>query len=229
MGCRSAGSTKKAGCASRKRQSLKEPPARWRQRTIPCTGGRGDRPAESSMTSSQTALSGIGVMLNFAHVLDRVGRRLPLPSDWHSASPGIGALGVRASETGMLMLSSMTRSGNAFRRGRRGAHTSSRSAYRKRARIRVCRLPQESGQHFRKVGGMLPAPAGYFKYQSLRRQYAPQHFKDRLAVASDVGMIQAWIRFFGHPGSQQAVRWLTTTTRPARPSPPSDRACQTLQ
>jgi hypothetical protein len=27
-----------------------------------------------------------------------------------------------------------------------------------RARIRVCRLPQESGQHFRKVGGMLPAP-----------------------------------------------------------------------
>jgi hypothetical protein len=130
MGCRSAGSTKKAGCASRKRQSLKEPPARWRQRTIPCTGGRGDRPAESSMTSSQTALSGIGVMLNFAHVLDRVGRRLPLPSDWHSASPGIGALGVRASETGMLMLSSMTRSGNAFRRGRRGAHTSSRSAYR---------------------------------------------------------------------------------------------------
>ena len=58
---------------------------------------------------------------------------------------------------------------------------------RKRARIRVCRLPQESGQHFRKVGCMLPAPAGYFKNQSLRRQYAPQHFKDRLAVAS--GMI----------------------------------------
>jgi hypothetical protein len=28
---------------------------------------------------------------------------------------------------------------------------------------------------------MLAAPAGYFKYQSLRWQYAPQHFKDRLA------------------------------------------------
>ena len=28
-----------------------------------------------------------------------------------------------------MMLSSMTRSGNAFRRGRRGAHTSSRSTY----------------------------------------------------------------------------------------------------
>ena len=64
---------------------------------------------------------------------------------------------------------------------------------RKRARIRVCRLPQESGQPFCKVGGMLPAPAGYFKYQSLRRQYAPQYFKDRLTVASDVHMMQAWI------------------------------------
>ena len=52
---------------------------------------------------------------------------------------------------------------------------------------------------------MLPAPAGYFKYQSLRRQYAPQHFKDRLAVASDVHMIQAWIGFFGHPGSHPVV------------------------
>jgi hypothetical protein len=40
---------------------------------------------------------------------------------------------------------------------------------------------------------MRAAPAGYFKYQSLRRQYAPQHFKDRLAVASDVRMIQTWI------------------------------------
>jgi hypothetical protein len=29
----------------------------------------------------------------------------------------------------VMMLSSMTQSGNAFRRGRRGAHTSSRSAY----------------------------------------------------------------------------------------------------
>ena len=35
----------------------------------------------------------------------------------------------------------------------------------------------------------------------LKRQYAPQHFKDRLAVASDVRMIQAQIGFFGHPGS----------------------------
>ena len=43
---------------------------------------RGDRPTESSMTSSPTALSGIGVMLNFAHVLDRV-----WPLAW------IGALG----------------------------------------------------------------------------------------------------------------------------------------
>ena len=53
---------------------------------------------------------------------------------------------------------------------------------------------------------MLAAPACHFKYQSLRRQYAPQHFEYRLAVASDVRMIQAWIGFFGHPGSQQAVR-----------------------
>jgi hypothetical protein len=50
---------------------------------------------------------------------------------------------------------------------------------------------------------MLAAPAGYFKYQSLRWQYAPQYFEDRLAVASD--MIQAWIGFFGHPGNQQAI------------------------
>jgi hypothetical protein len=48
---------------------------------------------------------------------------------------------------------------------------------------------------------MLAAPAGYFKYQSPRRQYAPQHFEDRLAVANDVGMIQARIGFFGHPES----------------------------
>ena len=48
---------------------------------------------------------------------------------------------------------------------------------RKCAGIEVCRLPQESGQPFRKVGGMLAAPAGYFKYQSLRWQYAPQHFE----------------------------------------------------
>jgi len=54
--------------------------------------------------------------------------------------------------------------------------------------------------------GMLAAPAGYFKYQSPRRKYAPQHFKDRLAVASDVRVIRAWIGFFGHPGDQQAVR-----------------------
>ena len=27
---------------------------------------------------------------------------------------------------------------------------------------------------------MLAAPAGFFKYQSPRRQHAPQHFKDRL-------------------------------------------------
>jgi hypothetical protein len=73
---------------------------------------------------------------------------------------------------------------------------------RKRAWIGVCRLPQESGQPFCKVGGMLAAPACYLKYQSLRRQYAPQHFKDRLAVASDVRMIQAWIGLVGHPGSQ---------------------------
>ena len=52
---------------------------------------------------------------------------------------------------------------------------------------------------------MLAAPAGYFKYQSLRWQYASQYFEDRLAVASDVRMTQAWIGFFGHPGSQQAV------------------------
>ena len=49
---------------------------------------------------------------------------------------------------------------------------------------------------------MLAAPAGYFKYQSLRRQYAPQHFEYRLAIASDMWIIQAWIGFFGHPGSQ---------------------------
>ena len=48
---------------------------------------------------------------------------------------------------------------------------------------------------------MFAAPASYFKYQSLRRQYAPQHFEYRLAVASDVRIIQAWIGFFGHPGS----------------------------
>ena len=53
---------------------------------------------------------------------------------------------------------------------------------------------------------MLAAPAGYFKYQSPRRQYAPQCFKDWLAVASDVGMIQAWIGFFGHTGNQKTVR-----------------------
>ena len=52
---------------------------------------------------------------------------------------------------------------------------------------------------------MLAAPAGYFKYQAPRWQHAPQYFKDRLAVASDVRMIQPWIGFFGHPGSQQAV------------------------
>ena len=40
---------------------------------------------------------------------------------------------------------------------------------------------------------MLTAPAGYFKYQSPRWQHTPQHFKDRLAVASDVGMVQAWM------------------------------------
>ena len=39
---------------------------------------------------------------------------------------------------------------------------------------------------------MLAAPAGYFEYQSPRRQYAPQHFKDRLTIASDMGMIQAF-------------------------------------
>jgi predicted ATPase len=39
----------------------------------------------------------------------------------------------------------------------------------------------------------------------------------------------AWIGFFGHPGSQQAVRWLTTTTRQARPWPLSDRACRSLR
>jgi hypothetical protein len=38
---------------------------------------------------------------------------------------------------------------------------------------------------------VLAPPAGYFKYQSLRRQYAPQHFEYRLAVASDVRTIQA--------------------------------------
>jgi hypothetical protein len=53
---------------------------------------------------------------------------------------------------------------------------------------------------------MLAAPAGYFKYQSPRWQYAPEHFEGRLAVASDVSMIQAWIGFFGHPGSQKTVR-----------------------
>jgi len=53
---------------------------------------------------------------------------------------------------------------------------------------------------------MLAAPAGYFKYQSLSWQYASQYFEDRLAVASDVGMIQAWIGFFGHPGNQKTVR-----------------------
>jgi hypothetical protein len=31
---------------------------------------------------------------------------------------------------------------------------------------------------------MLAAPAGFFKYQSPRRQHAPQHFKDRLAVTA---------------------------------------------
>jgi hypothetical protein len=51
---------------------------------------------------------------------------------------------------------------------------------------------------------MLVAPGGYWKYQSQRRQYAPRYFEDRLAVASDVRMMQAWIRFCGHPGSQQA-------------------------
>ena len=51
---------------------------------------------------------------------------------------------------------------------------------------------------------MLAAPAGYFKYQSPRWQYAPQHFDDRLAVASDVRMIQTSIGFFGHPGSEKA-------------------------
>jgi hypothetical protein len=84
---------------------------------------------------------------------------------------------------------------------------------RNRAWIGVCGLPQESGQPFCKVGGMLAAPAGYFKYQSARWQYAPQYFEVRLAVASDVRMIEARIRFCGHPGSQQAIRWLTTPTR----------------
>ena len=53
---------------------------------------------------------------------------------------------------------------------------------------------------------MLAAPARYLKYQCLRRKCAPQHFEYRLAVASDVRIIQAWISFFGHPGSQQAIR-----------------------
>ena len=72
---------------------------------------------------------------------------------------------------------------------------SMRGDTRKCAGIEVCRLPQESGQPFRKVGGMLAAPAGYFKYQSPRWQHAPQHFEDRLAVASDVRIVQAWIGF----------------------------------
>ena len=83
---------------------------------------------------------------------------------------------------------------------------SMRDYTRKRARIGVCRLPQESGQPFCRVGGILAAPAGYFKYQSPRWQHAPQHLKDRLAVTSDVGMIQAWIGFFGHTGNQKTVR-----------------------
>ena len=41
-------------------------------------------------------------------------------------------------------------------------------------------------------------------------------------------VIQAWVGFFGHPGSQQAVRWLTTTTHRATPWPLSDRAYQSL-
>src|ERR1700722_1432861 len=98
----------------------------------------------------------------------------------------------------------------------------------KGGRIGAWRLPQQSWQHLCKVGGVLAAPACHFKCQSLRRQYAPQHFEYRLAIASDMWIMQAWIGFFGHPGSQQGIRRLMAPTRLAEPWPPSDRACRSL-
>jgi hypothetical protein len=68
----------------------------------------------------------IGDMLNFAHVA--FGRRLTIGLTFGVA--WIGALGYGLLRLVMaMMLSPMTRSRNAFRRGRRGARTSSTSAY----------------------------------------------------------------------------------------------------
>jgi hypothetical protein len=60
-------------------------------------------------------------MLNFAHVLDRAWPQASLTIGLTFGVARIGALGYGLLRLVMvMMLSSMTRSGNAFRRGRRG-------------------------------------------------------------------------------------------------------------
>ena len=63
---------------------------------------RGDRPTESSMTSSPTALSG---MLNFAHVVDRVRPQASLAIGLIFAVAWIGAL-----DYGLLRLEPISKS-----------------------------------------------------------------------------------------------------------------------
>ena len=65
--------------------------------------------------------------------------------------------------------------------------------------IGVGRLPAQAGQIAGKVSRVLAAAAGDFEHQALRRQHAAQNFEDRLAVARDVGEIEAPIGCFGHP------------------------------
>ena len=55
---------------------------------------------------------------------------------------------------------------------------------------------------------------GWLRDRTENRRPEARH-AEPYTVASDVRMIQAWIGFFGHPGGQQAVGWLTTTTHRA--------------
>ena len=77
------------------------------------------------------------------------------------------------------------------------------------SRIGIGRLPSQRWQLPRKISRMLAAAAGDFEHEPLRRQNAPQYLKNRLAIAHDMGAIEARV------GCVRTWAWLLATKMPA--------------
>ena len=89
--------------------------------------------------------------------------------------------------------------------------------------IGIARLPRQRRKLFGEIGGVLAAATSAISRTSppRRRQHAPQHLKDRVAVARDMRTIKARIGYGGHPEIHRlrtqpcaritgsATRWVT--------------------